>query len=222
MRNEPVAPRLLTPKQPRGSRAKRKELTPKQSRFVDEYLKDLNAAAAYRRTGYGAKTPSAIWAGACEILRNPNVQVALAVRRTAIEHRTQISQDQVRIELGRVAFFDPRELFDTETGKLIDLPKLPEEVVAAISSVEITHNKDGEKVTKIRFCRKLEALDKLCRHLGMYEDKLRIGGLERELEAMSDEEIERELIELERSDCHRLDASAAGSAAAAAPVLPAA
>jgi hypothetical protein len=84
------------------------------------------------------------------------------------------------------------------------------------------YNKDGEKVTKIRFCRKLEALDKLCRHLGMYEDKLRIGGLERELEAMSDEEIERELIELERSDCHRLDASAAGSAAAAAPVLPAA
>jgi phage terminase small subunit len=128
------------------------------------------------------------------------VQAALAVRRTAIEHRTQISQDQVRIELGRVAFFDPRRLFDEATGKLIDIVKLPEEVVAAVSSVEITPNKDGEKVTKVRFCSKVNALDNLCRHLGMYEDKLRILGLERELEAMSDEEVHRRLIELERGD----------------------
>jgi hypothetical protein len=134
----------------------------------------------------------------------------------------EISQDQVRRELGRVAFFDPHGLFDTETGKLIDLPKLPEELIAAISSVEITHNKDGEKVTKVRFCSKIEALDKLCRHLGMYEDKLRIGGLERELENMTDEEIDRELIELERGDSERVGVSAAGSAAAATPVLPAA
>ena len=40
-------------RRPRGNRVKMKELTPKQSRFVDEYLKDLNATAAYRRTGYG-------------------------------------------------------------------------------------------------------------------------------------------------------------------------
>ena len=105
-----MAPRLLAPKQPRGSRVKRKELTPKQSRFVDEYLKDLNATAAYRRTGYGAKTPSAICAGACEILRNPKVQAALTVRRAAIERRTQISQDQVRVELAHIAFFDPRRV----------------------------------------------------------------------------------------------------------------
>jgi hypothetical protein len=131
------------------------------------------------------------------------VQAALAVWRAAIEHRTQISQDQVRIELGRVAFFDPRRLFDVETGQLLDIPKLPAEVRAAISSVEITHNKDGEKVTKVRFCSKIEALNKLCRHLGMYEDKLRIGGLERELENMTDDEIERELIELERGDYQR-------------------
>jgi phage terminase small subunit len=30
-------------------------LTPKQQRFVDEYLKDLNAAAAARRAGYSSK-----------------------------------------------------------------------------------------------------------------------------------------------------------------------
>jgi phage terminase small subunit len=138
-----VAPLLLTPKQPRGNRVKRKELTPKQCRFVDEYLKDLNATAAYRRTGYLAKTPSAIWAGACEILRNPKVQAASAVRRAAIEHRTQISQDQVRLELAHIAFFDPRRLFDPETGELMDVQKLPAEVAAVISSMEITQNGAG-------------------------------------------------------------------------------
>jgi hypothetical protein len=48
MRKLTVAPLLLTLKQPRGSRVKREELTPKQSRFVDEYLKDLNATEAIR------------------------------------------------------------------------------------------------------------------------------------------------------------------------------
>jgi hypothetical protein len=59
-----------------------------------------------------------------------------------------------------------------------------------------------------RLVSKIEALDKLCRHLGMYEDKPRIMGLERELQDMSDEEIDRELIELERGDYRRVDASA--------------
>lgn len=32
--------------------AKQRDLTPKQQLFVQEYLKDLNAAAAARRAGY--------------------------------------------------------------------------------------------------------------------------------------------------------------------------
>lgn len=127
-----------------------------------------------------------------------------------------------RIELRRVALFDPRGLFDTETGRLIDVPKLPADVRAAISSVEITHNAEGERVTKVRLVSKIEALDKLCRHLGMYVDKVQEVGLEQELAALSDEEVERRLIELERGYYQRVDDSAAGSAAAAAPVLPAA
>ena len=46
----------------------------------------------------------------------------------------------------------------------------------------------------------MDALDKLCRHLGMYEYKVRLMGLEAELAAMTDEEIKGELIELERGD----------------------
>jgi hypothetical protein len=69
---------------------------------------------------------------------------------------------------------------------------------------------------------KIDALDKLCRHLGMYEDKLRIMGLERELAELSDEEIVGRLIELRGKDYRRIDDPATERAAAAAPVLPAA
>lgn len=92
------------------------------------------------------------------------------MRRTAIERRTEISQAQVRVELAHIAFFDPRRLFDVETGELMDIQKLPPAVAAAVSSVEITHNAEGERVTKVRLVSKIEALDKLCRHLRMYAE----------------------------------------------------
>lgn len=185
-------------------------LTHRQERFVDCYLEHLDASRAYREAGYKARTKSAIWTGACEILRNPKVQAALAKKRAAIERRTEISQDQVRMELAKIAFFDPRRLFD-EQGKFIDIPKLSAEVAAAISSIEITTNGDGERVTKVRWCSKIDALDKLCRHLGMYEYKVRLMGLEAELAALTDEEIEGELIELERGDYKRLTGGGRGA-----------
>jgi hypothetical protein len=46
----------------------------------------------------------------------------------------------------------------------------------------------------------------------MYEDKLHVMGLERELENMTDEEVERELIELHRTDYNRIAAKSASAA----------
>ena len=200
----------------------KKGLTPKQSKFVDTYLQTLDAVAAYRAARYRAKTYSAVRASASEILASVNVQAALRERAKKIEHRTEISQDRVRLELGRIAFFDPRRLFDEETGKLIDVPKLPGEVAAAISSVEVTSNKDGERVTKVRFWSKTEGLDKLCRHLGMYQDTLRILGLEKELSTLPDEELERRIIDLGRGEYRAVGDTDTRSGAAAAPALPAA
>lgn len=183
-------------------------LTHRQERFVDCYLEHLDASRAYREARYKARTKSAIWTGACEILRNPKVRAALAEKRAAVERRTEISQDRVRVELGRIASFDPRMLFD-EQGKFIDVSKLPAEVAAAIHSIEISEwideNGNRRTTTKIIPCKKVDALDKLCPHLGMYEDKLRIGGLERELAAMTEDQIKKEVIELERDNYQRVN-----------------
>ena len=51
-------------------------LTPKQARFVAEYLIDLNATAAYKRAGYDAKG-NAAEAGASRLLSNAKVAQAI-------------------------------------------------------------------------------------------------------------------------------------------------
>lgn len=193
----------------KGSRSTPEGLTLKQSRFIDEYLKDRNWRAAYARAGYNERgTHAKQRSDGYHLLHKPHVWAVMLARRQEIEERTKISQDMVRVELARAAFFDPRRLFDQKTGQLISVVNLPAEVAAVISSIEIsewTDERGGQRTsTKVRFCSKIEALDKLCRHLGMYEDKLRITmGLEKELEAMTDEELRGKLIELERKDYER-------------------
>ena len=41
------------------------KLTPKQARFVAEYLIDLNATQAAIRAGYSAKTAEVLWTQGC-------------------------------------------------------------------------------------------------------------------------------------------------------------
>ncbi len=50
-------------------------LSPKQARFVDEYLVDLNATKAAERAGYSAKTAYSIGQ---ENLRKPEIQAKIA------------------------------------------------------------------------------------------------------------------------------------------------
>src|SRR5690606_23753564 len=67
-------------------------LTPKQQRFVEEYLVDLNATQAAIRAGYSAKTADV--AGP-RLLGNVRVAAAIAAGRAAPTERTAVSQDYV-------------------------------------------------------------------------------------------------------------------------------
>ena len=76
-------------------------MTPKQQRFVEEYLVDLNATQAALRAGYSAKTARTI---AAENLAKPNIQARISTLKQARSERTQIEADRVVQELARVAF----------------------------------------------------------------------------------------------------------------------
>ena len=69
-----------------------RELAPKQQRFVEEYLVDLNATAAYKRAGYVAKG-NAAEVSASQLLRNPKVADAIHIMKSQRASRTEVTAD---------------------------------------------------------------------------------------------------------------------------------
>lgn len=67
-----------------------KALSPKQQRFVDEYLVDLNATQAAIRAGYSRDTAGSI---GHENLKKPEIQAAISIARKAQQDRTGITAD---------------------------------------------------------------------------------------------------------------------------------
>lgn len=67
-------------------------MTPKQERFVAEYLIDLNATQAAIRAGYSAKT--AVVQGS-RLLTNANVAAAVAAARTKVAGKLEVTADRV-------------------------------------------------------------------------------------------------------------------------------
>ena len=66
--------------------------TPKQLRFIEEYLIDLNATQAAIRAGYSKKTAKDI---GCENLAKPNIAAAIQAGMDKRSERTEITQDYV-------------------------------------------------------------------------------------------------------------------------------
>ena len=68
------------------------KLTPKQARFVQEYLIDLNAAQAAIRAGYSAKTARVI---GHENLIKPDIAAAIEKAMAERAERTELTADWV-------------------------------------------------------------------------------------------------------------------------------
>ena len=79
-------------------------LTPRQSKFVEQYALCGNAAEAARKAGYSAKTARVIGP---ENLSKPAVKAALAARQRAYQAELALTKDEViagllgAIEMGR-------------------------------------------------------------------------------------------------------------------------
>ena len=68
------------------------KLTPKQQRFIDEYLVDLNGTKAAIRAGYSEKTARQM---ASENLSKPYIQEAVATAQQVRAGRVGVDQDWV-------------------------------------------------------------------------------------------------------------------------------
>lgn len=153
---------------------KHRRLTERQYRFVHEYLVDLHGRDAAIRAGYSRKGAAV---AASKNLADERVRKAMREAMADREARTQISQDRIIKELAAVAFSDPRPFFD-ECGNLLPVKDLPDDLAAALSSMEIEQDRRGTMVrlAKVRRFDKTKCLELLMRHMGMLQDRVQFEG----------------------------------------------
>jgi phage terminase small subunit len=144
-------------------------MTPKQQRFVDEYLIDLNATQAAIRAGYSADTAHSI---GHENLSKPEIVERIAERRAELAAKAGVTQERIVAEFCRMGFYDPASIAGQPMRGPQDIPSLPEEVRRAI--VGWGWDKAGNFTLKL--ADKNAALTNLGRHLGMFTDKVETTG----------------------------------------------
>ena len=139
-------------------------LSERQSRFADEFLRDLDASAAARRAGYAPRSAPYL---ATKLRRYPGVaariEAGIAQRLGAI----RATADRVLAEYARIAFADIGRIADWDAKKLRLKPK---QRMACADSAAIERIGAGRAVRlRVTLYDKVYALDALARHLGLLD-----------------------------------------------------
>lgn len=151
-------------------------MTKKQKRFVEEYLIDLNATQAAIRAGYSPDTAGSI---GNENLKKPEICACVEKAMAERSKRTGVCADRVVQELAKIAFLNLRDLIDPKTAAVRE--DASDEDTAALQSIKVkkTYSETGESIEReAKAADKLKALELLGRHLGMWNDKLDVNGVE--------------------------------------------
>ena len=167
------------------------DLTELESRFVEEYMIDLNAKRAYERAG-GKDTKGS---AACIMLQRPRVIAAINALKEERRRKMDIKAEDILNKLANIAFADRRG-FVTDQGTAKALSEVPADLADAVE-VEVYETKekkyDGEEVVmadvvvkKIKTADKLKAMELMCRMLGLMNDKSTV---QHEFGALTDEQL---------------------------------
>ncbi len=149
------------------------KMTPKQAAFVAEYLVDRNATQAAIRAGYSKKTAGQI---GDENLKKPEIRAAIDAGLAKLSGKIEITAERVLRERARLAFFDPRKLFDGD-GRPIPIHLLDDDTAAVINGVDVLQVGGEENgiavVKKYRLAGKDASLAALEKHFGLNEKPIR-------------------------------------------------
>jgi hypothetical protein len=117
------------------------ELNLQQKDFVRLYDKYLgNGARAYAEAYPGCESYGAACAAASRLLRSVNVRSAVDALRAKRWERMQMSGDEALALMGNNARADVRQLFD-DNGELLKPQDWPDDVAAAVESVDLVNGK---------------------------------------------------------------------------------
>jgi phage terminase small subunit len=149
------------------------QLTARQERFVDEYMRDLNATQAAVRAGYSAKNADKI---GHQLLGKSRVSAAVQQHKKERAARAALKAEDVLAELALIATSDIGEVMDFSgpTLRLRPLNEIPDHARRASAAVKVKRyvERHGKKerdveITEVRLWPKLPALELYGRHLGV-------------------------------------------------------
>ena len=140
-----------------------KKLTPKQARFVEEYLIDANGTQAAIRAGYSKRSAKVT---ASQNLSKTNIAAEIAKNRAARSVRTQITADDVvqRLHLLAYAELPSAAKWDADSVEVFDSEKLSPAARAAVRSIKM-----GQYGPEIRFSDPAPYIRMLGEHTGLFE-----------------------------------------------------
>lgn len=144
------------------------DLTQKQARFVEEYLKDLNAKQAAIRAGYSER--SAEMTGS-RMMSNDKVAAAVADAQEARSKRTDIDADWVLRRLAEEVEADLADIIG-DGGEILPVKKWPkvwrQGLVAGIEVKEdhVEGVKVGETV-KIKLSDRIKRIELIGKHVNV-------------------------------------------------------
>ena len=154
------------------------KITPKQERFVEQYLIDLNATQAAIRAGYSRKTAKQ---QASRLLTNVDLAAAIAAGKERLAAKAELTAKRVLEELRRIAFCDARQFF-TPDGKMKPSSEWSEEQGSQLAGFEAivgnVSNQDGhtDTIHKIELVDKIGALTLLAKFFGLLTEKVQVAG----------------------------------------------
>ncbi len=158
---------------PDDLRAELDSLPLRQRLFVAEYLGNgFNASRAARAAGYSESTAAK---QSTRLTRNPKLARIVADQAQKEMARREITAERVLEEMAKLAFFDPRRIFDVNGG-LLPPSQMGDEEAAAIAGLDLRQMQDGSEMKKIKLADKLKSLEVLGRYLRLFTERVEHSG----------------------------------------------
>lgn len=155
------------------------KLTPKQERFCQEYIIDLNGTQAAIRAGYAERAAKEI---ASENLTKPNISDRIKELQGGVSESLSFKANDILKEVGYIALSNIQDYLD-EGNIVKDITKLTREQSAAISSVKttITYSGRGEEkeqhiATEIKLYDKVKSNELLGKYFKLWIDQVQHSG----------------------------------------------
>lgn len=156
-------------------------LTAKQSRFVDEYLLDLNATQAAIRAGYSGETADK---QGPRLLAHPEVKGAIDAAMAARSEETKIDAAWVLKRLAAEAEADVADIYEPDGAlkPLKDWPKIWRQGLVAgfdVEEIEVEGVKVG-LIRKVKISDRVRRLELIGKHVNVqaFQENVAVSGVE--------------------------------------------